>query len=65
MVMGLAVGLGVDGMQPMVLYLDNLKCLEVGGCGKLGVRSVRVWRRVGMGVRYVLRRTGVAVTNRE
>ena len=34
MVMGLVVGLGVDGMQPMVLYLDSLKCLKVGGYGR-------------------------------
>ena len=40
--MGLSavVGLGVDGMQPMMLYMENLRCLKVGDSGKWRVGSV-------------------------
>jgi len=39
MVMGLVVDLGVDGMQPMMVYLDDLRCLKVGGYGTWRVGS--------------------------
>ena len=28
------MSLGVDGMQPMMLYVDSLRCLKVGDAGK-------------------------------
>ena len=59
--------LGVDGMQPMVLYLDDLRCLKVGDAGKWEVFEYGgrlVWAfAMSLGGGHV--ESGVAVTNRE